>query len=208
MATNDRMDGRVLVSELRYQIKDIERGYANRTLYVNVGDGTITEKPVTQLMKDKFVGGKGFGLYYLWNAVTPATRWDSPENEIIIAGGPICGITQYPGAGKALVCSLSPLTDIPIDSNVGGYFGPYLKFSGWDALELQGKAERDVILFIDGNEGVVRLEEAPLEAVDAHVLGEQLTHLYADDENDRRNVAVVTAGTAAEHTRLGLLNFT
>jgi len=208
MATNDRFDGRALVSELRYPIKDIERGYANRTLYVNVGDGTITEKPVTQLMKDKFVGGKGFGLYYLWNAVTPATRWDSPENEIIIAGGPICGITQYPGAGKALVCSLSPLTDIPIDSNVGGYFGPLLKFSGWDALELQGKADRDVILFIDGNEGVVRLEEAPLEAVDAHVLGEQLTHLYADDENDRRNVAVVTAGTAAEHTRLGLLNFT
>ncbi len=208
MASKELMEGRGLVSELRYPIKDIERGYANRTLYVNVGDGTITEKPVTQFMKDKFVGGKGFGLYYLWNAVTPATRWDSPENEIIIAGGPICGITQYPGAGKALVCSLSPLTDIPIDSNVGGYFGPLLKFSGWDALELQGKAERDVILFIDGNEGVVRLEEAPLEAVDAHVLGEQLTHMYAEGEDDRRNVAVVTAGTAAEHTRLGLLNFT
>ena len=33
------------------------------------------------------------------------------------------------------------MTGVPIDSNVGGYFGPYLKFGGWDALEVQGKLE-------------------------------------------------------------------
>lgn len=201
-------DSRVLINELQYPITPIDKGYANRTLYINVGDGSIQVKPVTQLMKDKFVGGKGFGLYYLWDAVTPETKWNSPENEIIIAGGPICGITQYPGAGKALVCTISPLTGIPIDSNVGGYFGPLLKFAGWDALELQGIADKDVIVFIDGNKGIVRIEEAPHEAVDGHVLGEQLTEMYADDEADKRNVAVVTAGTAAEHTHVGLLNFT
>lgn len=201
-------ESRVLINEMQYAIEPIEKGYANRTLYINVGDGTIKTKPVTQLMKDKFVGGKGFGLYYLWDAVTPETKWDSPENEIIIAGGPICGITQYPGAGKALVCTISPLTGIPIDSNVGGYFGPLLKFAGWDALELQGKADKDIIVFIDGNKGIVRVEEAPAEAIDGHVLGEQLTEMYADNEEDKRNVAVVTAGTAAEHTHVGLLNFT
>ncbi len=201
-------DGRKLINEFAYPITEIDKGYANRTLYINVGDGTITEKPVTQFMKDKFVGGKGFGLYYLWNAVTPETKWNDPENEIIIAGGPICGITQYPGAGKSLVCTLSPMTGIPIDSNVGGYFGPLLKFAGWDALELQGKAEKDVIIVIDGNKGTVTIEEAPHEALDGHILGEQLTHMYADNEDDMRNVAVVTAGTAAQHTLLGLLNFT
>jgi hypothetical protein len=46
---------------------------------------------------------------------------------------------------------LSPLTKVPIDSNVGGYFGPYLKFGGWDALEIQGKAEVETIVFIDSN---------------------------------------------------------
>lgn len=199
---------RKLINEYAYTPAVIDKGYANKTLYVNVGTGAIEEKPVTEMMKDKFVGGKGFGLWYLWNAVTPETKWCDPENEIIIAGGPICGITQYPGSGKALVCTLSPATGIPVDSNVGGYFGPLLKFSGWDALELQGKAEKDVIVIIDGNKGSVRIEEAPLEAVDGHVLGEQLTEMYADDEHDKRNVAVVTAGTAAEHTVLGLLNFT
>ena len=67
-----------------------------------------------------------------------------------MSAGPIAGITQYAGTGKMLVCTISPMTDIPIDSNVGGFFGPYLKFSGFDAIELKGQAEEDVIIFIDG----------------------------------------------------------
>lgn len=197
-----------LLTEYNYELSELEKGYANKTLYINISNNTIESKPVTSLMKEKFVGGKGFGLWYLWNAVTPETKWNDPENEIIIAGGPVCGITQYPGSGKSLVCSISPLTGIPIDSNVGGYFGPLLKFSGWDALEIQGKSDKDVIVIIDGNKGIVRIEEAPLEAIDGHILGEQLTEMYADSEEDKRNIAVVTAGTAAEHTNFGLLNFT
>ncbi|HQG39285.1 MAG TPA: aldehyde ferredoxin oxidoreductase N-terminal domain-containing protein, partial [Spirochaetales bacterium] len=129
--------------------KSVHRGYAMRTLYINVGTGEIKEKPVSEDMKKRFTGGKGFGLKLLWDAVKPTTRWNDPENEINIAMGPICGNTNYPGSGKSLVVSLSPTTGIPIDSNVGGYFGPYLKFGGWDALELQGKADSDVIVFID-----------------------------------------------------------
>ena len=197
-----------LLKEYSYKIQELDKGYANRTLYINLDDNHIEEQPVTQFMKDKFVGGKGFGLYKLWHATKPETRWQDPENEIIIAPGPVCGITQYPGTGKSLVVSISPLTDMVIDSNVGGYVGPFLKFSGFDALEIQGKAKRDVIIVIDGNDGTVQIEEAPLEAVDGHILGEQLTEMYAKNDDDRRNVAVVTAGTAAENTLIGLLNFT
>lgn len=200
--------GRKLLLEYKYELGKVDKGYTNRSLYIDLSENKIESKPVTKMMKDKFVGGKGFGLWYLWNGTTPDTKWNDPENEIIIAGGPVCGITQYPGSGKSLVCSISPMTGIPIDSNVGGYFGPLLKFSGWDALEIQGKAEKDVVVFIDGNTGVIRIEEAPFEAVDGHVLGEQLTEMYADSEEDKRNIAVVTAGSAAENTRMGLLNFT
>ncbi len=195
-------------TEFSYELGQLDRGYTNRTLYINVGTNEIKEKPVTQHMKDKFIGGKGFGLYFLWNAVTPETKWNDPENEIIISSGPIGGITQYPGSGKSLVVSISPLTGIPIDSNVGGYFGPFLKFSGFDALELQGKADKDIIIILDGNKGTVSIEEAPEEAIDSHVLGEQLTEMYADSEEDKRNIAVVSAGTAAENSLIGLLNFT
>jgi aldehyde:ferredoxin oxidoreductase len=43
----------------------------------------------------------------LWDATNADTKWDSSENEIVIAAGPMGGITQYPGAGKSIVCGIS-----------------------------------------------------------------------------------------------------
>ncbi|HBW38274.1 aldehyde ferredoxin oxidoreductase family protein [Desulfosporosinus sp. BICA1-9] len=209
MDLENNQAGHKLLKEYNYDLGAIDKGYTDRTLYINVGNHEIKEKPVTPLMKDKFIGGKGFGLYYLWQAVTESTKWNDPENEIIISSGPIGGITQYPGSGKSLVVTLSPLTNMPIDSNAGGYFGPFLKFVGFDALELQGKADKDVIIFIDGKKGTITLEEAaPGGNLDTHILGEQLTEKYAENEEDKRNIAVISTGTAAEHTNIGLLNFT
>ena len=196
-----------ILKTYRYELGKIERGYSGRSLYINVSDLSIQEKVVTEFMKEKFVGGKGFDLWYLWHGVTPETRWDSPENEIVFSVGPLGGITQYAGTGKTLVCSISPLTDIPIDSNAGGYFGPLLKFSGWDALEIQGKAEKDLIVFIDGNEGIIQFEEGEEYPEDSHLLAEELTTKYAVDEADKVNVSVVSSGSAAKHTLMGMLNF-
>lgn len=207
MDVNALMQAHRLLAEYSYEPKRLDKGYTDRTLYVNIGDNRICSKDVSPETKEKFIGGKGLGLRYLWDATTPETKWNDPENEIIIAGGPLCGITQYPGAGKSLVVTISPMTGIAIDSNVGGYFGPYLKFSGWDALEIQGKAEKDIIIFIDGNKGIVKIEEAPLEAVDAHVVSEQLTEMFAESDEDKKNISVISAGTAADHVNIGLLNF-
>jgi len=197
----------VLLNEYKYQMSPIDRGYNNRTLYINVSNNTISEKPVTQQMKDKFIGGKGFGLRLLWDATKPDTKWNDPENEIVIAPGPIAGITQYSGTGKSLVVAISPQTDIVIDSNVGGYFGPFMKFSGFDAIELQGKAEKEVIVFIDGVNGRITIEEAPEETIDSHILAEELTEMYANDEKDKMNIGVVSAGLAAQNSLIGMLNF-
>ena len=197
-----------LLNELTYELRPIDKGYNDRTLYVNVGTNEIKEKPVPAEMKEKFVGGKGYGLRLLWDATKPDTQWNDPENEIIISGGPICGITQYSGTGKALVVSISPQTDSVMDSNVGGHFGPFSKFAGFDAVEIQGKADKEVIVFIDGVNGKVQICEAPEEPIDSHILGEVLHEMFSDDEKDRKNVSVVSAGSAADHTLIGMLNFT
>lgn len=197
----------VLLKEFTYKMAPIDKGYNNRTLYINLSDNTISEKPVTELMKEKFIGGKGFGLRLLWDATKPDTKWNDPENEIVISPGPIAGITQYSGTGKSLVVTISPQTDIVIDSNVGGYFGPFMKFSGFDAIELQGKAKKDVIIMIDGVNGKITIEEAPEETIDSHILAEELTDMYANDEKDKMNVAVVSAGMAAQNSLIGMLNF-
>jgi aldehyde:ferredoxin oxidoreductase len=197
----------VLLKEYKYNAAPIDKGYNNRTLYINLSDNTIKEKPVSEQMKEKFIGGKGFGLRLLWDATKPNTKWNDPENEIVISPGPIAGITQYSGTGKSLVVAISPQTDIVIDSNVGGYFGPFMKFSGFDAVELQGKAKKEVIIFIDGVNSRITIEEAPEETIDSHILAEELTEMYANDEKDKMNIGVVSAGMAAQNSLIGMLNF-
>jgi aldehyde:ferredoxin oxidoreductase len=104
--------------------------------------------------------------------------------------------------------TLSPLTENVIDSNVGGYFAPFLKFSGFDALEIQGKAAEDVIIFIDGDTGKVTIQPYSFDVEDSHLIGNLLTARYGGDERGKRGVAVLSAGQAAEHTRIAAINST
>ena len=196
-----------LIGRWDYVWTPLSMGYTDKILYINVGSAEISEKVVPPVMKEKFIGGKGYGLRLLWDATKPDTKWNDPENEIIISSGPIGGITQYSGTGKSLVVSISPQTDSVMDSNVGGFFGPFLKFSGFDALEIQGKAQRDVIVFIDGINHRVEIFEAPSEVLDSHILAEQLTEIFADNEGEKKNIGVVSSGSAAGNSFIGMLNF-
>ena len=196
-----------LIAEWDYAWTPLSRGYTDKILYINVGDPKITQKQVPPVMKEKFIGGKGYGLRLLWDATLPDTKWDDPENEIIISSGPVGGITQYSGTGKSLVVSISPQTDSVMDSNVGGFFGPFLKFAGFDALELQGKSENDIIVFIDGINHKVQIYESLNDETNSHILAEELTGIFADNDSDRKNIGVVSSGVAAENSLIGMLNF-
>lgn len=187
-AATELKQAHTVLAEFTYTTPKVQHGYAGQTLYVNVGTGQIEPRPVTEEMKQIFVGGKGFGLWRLWHAVQSTTKWNDPDNELVIASGPLAGAILYPGTGKSLVVGISPLTGIVVDSNVGGYFAPLLKIAGWDALEVQGKAGQEIVVFIDGDEGRVTIEAAPLEAVDTH---RRLSELGRDQRLEQR------AGAAA-----------
>lgn len=195
-----------VIAAYQYQHQPIDKGYANRTLHIDLDNQTISEKPVTKQMKELFTGGRGFALWLLWNAVKDGSSWDDPENALVIANGPLCGTTAYPGMGKSTVVTLSPLTNSVIDSNGGGFFAPYLKFSGFDALAITGKADQETIIVIDGDNHEIRLEHAPQEALNTYPLAGLLTEMYALDERDRKNVSVITSGEAANHIRYAGLN--
>ncbi len=198
---------RKLLAEFDYELKPVEKGYNHRTLYVDLSGKQIKAKPVSQIMIDKFTGGKGFDLYLMWHGVKDDTKWNDPENEICIAFGPLCGNTNYPGSGKSIVTTISPLTGIPVDCNVGGHFGPYAKFAGWDAIEIQGKAEEEVIVYIDGDKGKVRILTAPDPEVNSHILAEELVKEFSDGPDKYQFVSVVSAGRGAEHVPISCLNF-
>ncbi len=206
LSSLDLFESHHVLSEYKYEIKNCMRGYSNRTLYIDLSNMIIEEKPVSERMKKTFTGGKGFCLWLLWNGTKGSTRWNDSENELVFSSGPIGGITSYPGSGKVTVTTISPLTHSIVDSNGGGYFGPFLKFSGWDALEVQGKAEQEVVIFIDGDNGIVKVEAAPLDPIDTHLINTKLTELYAEDEKDKKNISVISAGQAAAHVPMCGLN--
>ncbi|MFO7896784.1 MAG: aldehyde ferredoxin oxidoreductase N-terminal domain-containing protein [Candidatus Cloacimonadales bacterium] len=196
-----------LLAEFAFEPQDLEKGYANRSLRIDLSNGDISTQPITSEMKELWTGGKGFDLWLTLQEINENTKWDSPENPICFSSGPLGGTTSFPGSGKTIVTAISPLTDGIMDSNVGGYFGPFLKFSGFDALTLIGKSEKEVIVMIDSTQNKVQIYAAPLEGLNSHILAEELTEMYADDEIGKRNIAVVSAGEGARHTRMGVLNF-
>ncbi len=193
-----------LLEEHSYEKLPLEHGYANRTLHIDVGTRAITEKPVTAQMKETFVGGRGFDLWLLWNSIPPRTKWDDAANEVVIGSGPLAGSPIYPGSGKSICCAISPLTGSVIDSNVGGYFGPYLKFSGFDAIELQGRSEVPLVVVIDGDNGTIRFLDGTGLTENAYLLSQQLHDHFGDGKPVK--VSVVTAGSGARHSWLGCLN--
>jgi aldehyde:ferredoxin oxidoreductase len=124
-----------------YQRRDVDKGYTDHYLDVDLSAGSISIGTIEDRIKKTFIGGKGFDLWLLWHAVSGEHKWNDPQNAVCISSGPMGGTPGYPGSGKSIVTSISPTTGSVMDSNVGGYFGPYLKFSGFDALRITGKSE-------------------------------------------------------------------
>ena len=194
------------IKTLNYERPAIDKGYANHTLRVDLSNSGITIKPVAEQMKQVFIGGKGFDLWLLWNAVKPDTRWNDPANAICIASGPMGGTPSYPGSGKSIVAAISPLTETVMDSNVGGYFGPYLKFSGFDALEITGKARKNAVILLDGIDQKIQLLEISDLPEDSYQTAARLAEYFG--QGSPRKVSVVSTGPGAKHTLMGCLNFT
>jgi len=196
----------MMIADFEYESSKVTRGYNDRTLYINLSTMKIASKPVSHVMKDIFVGGRGFNLWLLWNALPNdrIVKWNDLENELCIACGPLGGTPIYPGSGKSMAVSISPLTHAVVDSNVGGYFGPYLKFAGWDALEIQGKAQSEVVVFIDGDECKVQIEDASQLPSETEPIVNILAEKYAGKKP--QSISAVSSGPGAEHTFFGCLN--
>ena len=204
----DILKAQQVQAEFEYSPRPAIKGYTGEMLRIDLSDYSFRIIPVTEELKLKLTGGKGFDLWLLWQEVDKGIKWDSPENAVCISAGPLGGTPSFPGTGKSIVTTISPTTGSVIDSNVGGHFGPLLKFSGFDAMCIVGKRpDRDHVVFIDGTAGKIRIVRNDLLDIDSHILSNQLCTLFAEDEEDRRNISTVSAGRGADHTWIGCLNF-
>lgn len=105
----------------------------------------------------RFVGGRGLNMYYLYKYLKPQCDPLSPDNVLILGTGLLTG-TLAPNTGRHNVTCKSPETGILGDSNIGGFFGPEMRFAGIDRLIITGKAERPVYLYIE--DGRVEIRDA------------------------------------------------
>jgi aldehyde:ferredoxin oxidoreductase len=183
----------------------IQRGYTNRILSVDLSTGKISTPELDTNVRDYFLGGRSLGLYLLHKAINSRTRPDDPENPLIIANGPLGGIPQFPGTAKAMAVSLSPLTGIPGVSNFGGHFGAYLKYAGFDALQVTGIADRDVVIVVNAYKSEVTVEEGPSDE-EAFDLERNIAERLTSAGYDRRHIAFLSTGVGAANTNYGCIN--
>ena len=128
-----------------------------KILFVNLSTGEIrVETPEESLYHD-FIGGYGIGARILYSRQRGGVEPLGPENTLALVTGPLTGTPATVGT-RYTAMAKSPLTGGWGDANSGGYFGPHLKFAGYDAVFLTGMADKPVYLFI--NNGKAELRDA------------------------------------------------
>lgn len=197
------------IKQINYDPVDVANGYTDRILKINLDTNDIQIVILKPDFKEKFIGGRGYALKLVWDQTESNTRYDSPENVLVMAGGPLGNEPGFPGTGKFIVGTISPLTDTFVDSNVGGHFAPLLKLSGFDALAVSGIAKEDVLIMIDSDAGSISIRTAPVykKEIDEGSLsfGEALLKDINDDAYSN-NTAAVTAGKGALNAKFGIIN--
>jgi len=190
---------------MQYTQKRLNHGYTNRILSIDLGSGEIRIPDIDPGIREYFIGGRALGLYLLHQGIQPGTTASDSGNPLIFAPGPLGGIPQFPGTSKCMAVSLSPLTGIPGVSNFGGHFGAYLKYAGFDALEVTGKSGREVMILIDGLSGEISVADAP--AFD-HVFGleKEIVDRFVREGYDKKDIVFLTTGVGASRTTYGCIN--
>ncbi len=131
------------------------KGYMGKFLWVDLNTGKIeVEIPDENLYRD-FIGGYGIGSRILYNRMKAGAEPLGPENILGILTGPLTGTPTISGARYAAVAK-SPVTGGWGDANSGGYFGPHLKFAGYDAVFFTGISEKPVYLLIDNGKAELK----------------------------------------------------
>ncbi len=167
-------------------------GYMGQILRVDLSSGRLRDEPLNEALARAYVGGSGLAARYLMDMVDGQTDPLGPDNPLVFMTGPLVG-TAMPSAGRYSVCALSPLTGIWGEANSGGFFGPELRFAGYDGILITGVAERPVYLSVV--EGRAELHDAAgLWGLDSYAAQERLRQALGD-----RRARVACIGPAGEN---------
>lgn len=167
-------------------------GYMGKILRVDLTNKKIIKEKLNENIARLYLGGSGFGAYFLHKEVPAGVKWDDPENRIILSSGPFGG-TKLPGTGSFSLCTKGPMTDMAVTTQANGFWGAYLRFSGYDAIIIQGRSPDWVYLKIDEND-VKLIDAAALVGKDTWEIEEAVKA-----ETGEKKISVFGIGPAGEH---------
>ena len=161
-------------------------GYMGKMLFVDLSTGKIEEEALDEKLCRDFLGGYGIGARIIYSRQKAGVDPLGPDNIFGFTTGPLTG-TPAPFGSRYTVVGKSPLTGTWGDANSGGFFGPHLKFAGYDAVFFKGISEKPVYLFIDN--GKAELRDA--------------THLWGKDSNETEDILRDELGKKVEVACIG-----
>lgn len=167
-------------------------GWTGNILRVDLTHAKIQTELLAETLRLDFIGGRGINSKILYDETGPDTDPLGPENRLIIGTSPVTG-TLVPTSSRFTVTAKSPLTGILGDGNSGGFFGPELKYAGYDTLVFEGRSENPVYLFIDDDRVEIR-EAGHLWGRNTH----EVTSILQNEIGDSR-ARVLTIGQAGEN---------
>ncbi len=164
-------------------------GWTGTVLRVNLTEGTVKKEPLRTDDAKQYIGSRGLGSKYFVDEVDPAIDALGPENKLIYATGPLTG-TMGVSTGRHDIIAKGPLNNTLAASNSGGYFGPEIKYAGYDMIIFEGKANSPVYVYV--NNGSVEIRDA------AHLWGKTVPDttdlLLAETDPDAKVSCIGPAG--------------
>ncbi len=130
-------------------------GYAGRILHVYLDDLRTEIETPPEAFYRKYMGGSALGAYYLLKHTPPHADPLGPENTLTLAVGVVTG-AAISGNSRLAAVAKSPLTGAIGDSQSGGFFPAELKFAGFDAIVLHGRAAEPVYLWVHDGQAELR----------------------------------------------------
>ena len=164
-------------------------GTTGQLLRVNLSDGRIQRERLSDETIRQFLGGKCLGAKILFEELEPGIAPLGPENKLIIAAGPLTG-APFAGHSRYVVMAKSPITGGWGESHAAGFFGPELKYAGYDALIVEGRAATPVYLWV--HEGQAELRDA--KGLWGLMTGDVQSEIRREVQDDKTRVASIGPG--------------
>ena len=167
-------------------------GATGVNLEIDLSRGNIEKVETDPEITELFLGGQGAAAKILFERVPPETDPFSPDNLLIFSAGLLHG-TPTPAANRVAVNTFSPQTNLMSHSLMGGFFGPEMKYAGYDQIIIRGKADDLVYLYI--NNDTVEIRDAThLRGMGCTETGDVLKKELKDEK-----IQVAAIGLAGEN---------